>query len=137
MRVLSFLPLLSLAYAQGQDPLTTGNQALNNPFGEAEYNELGTFWKKRDATCWWSDYDHVADLNTGTADVCTNAPGHVYLVGRRESLESCNKAKQECLEREEGLEKEITRLKGEVDTLRTSINSRKTLKPGRNSQEYY
>lgn len=40
MRALSFLPLLSLAYAQGQDPLTTGNQALSNPFGEAEYNEL-------------------------------------------------------------------------------------------------
>ncbi|KAB8272033.1 hypothetical protein BDV30DRAFT_227756 [Aspergillus minisclerotigenes] len=130
-RFSELLPLLSLAYAQGQDPLTARNQALNNHFGEAEYNELGAFCKKGDATCWWSDYDHVADLNTGTADVCINAPGHVYLVDRRESLESCNKAKQE------GLEKEITRLKGEVDTSRTSINSRKTVKPGRNSQEYY
>ncbi|KAB8211141.1 hypothetical protein BDV34DRAFT_219746 [Aspergillus parasiticus] len=67
---------------------------------------------------WWSDYDHVADLNTGAADVCTHALGHVYLVGRKESLESCNKAKQECFEEAKGVRKESFNLQEEVNTLR-------------------
>ncbi|KAE8344355.1 hypothetical protein BDV24DRAFT_160498 [Aspergillus arachidicola] len=183
MRALSRLPHLSLAYAQGQDPLTAGDQAANDRLRESEYNGIcanpsdaevqlvegissiaacalafgeiegckGRFWEKRDVTCWWSDYDHVADLNTGTADVCTNATGHVYLVGRKESLESCNKAKQECLEEAKGLRKEISNLQEELNTLRRTwgkmliypqkrITSSKywpTVEPSRNGQGYY
>ncbi|KAE8333347.1 hypothetical protein BDV39DRAFT_199074 [Aspergillus sergii] len=40
MRALSRLPLLSLAYALGQDPLTAGDQAANDRLRESEYNEL-------------------------------------------------------------------------------------------------
>ncbi|KAK6835590.1 hypothetical protein RU639_002100 [Aspergillus parasiticus] len=135
MRALSRLPLLSLAYAQGQDPLTRRRSTAG----------------RREMSRWWSDYDHVADLNTGAADVCTHALGHVYLVGRKESLESCNKAKQECFEEAKGVRKESFNLQEEVNTLRRTwgkmlmypqkrITSSKywpTVEPSRNSQGYY
>ncbi|BAE55925.1 unnamed protein product [Aspergillus oryzae RIB40] len=35
----------------------------------------GALWKKKDATCWWSD--HATDFET---DIYTDAPGYVYMV---------------------------------------------------------
>ncbi|KAB8245411.1 hypothetical protein BDV35DRAFT_381510 [Aspergillus flavus] len=35
----------------------------------------GALWKKKDATCWWSD--HATDFET---DIYTDAPGYVYMI---------------------------------------------------------
>ncbi|KOC17498.1 hypothetical protein AFLA70_419g001150 [Aspergillus flavus AF70] len=40
MRVLSLLPLLSLACAQGQAPLNAEGQAASDPLGEQGYNKV-------------------------------------------------------------------------------------------------
>ncbi|RAQ49768.1 hypothetical protein AFGD_002567 [Aspergillus flavus] len=109
MRPLTLLPLLSIAYAQGQDPITA-EDSPDHPLGESEYNKVyanssdtevqywndkiknvpsieactlacseipgykGALWKKKDATCWWSD--HATDFET---DIYTDVPGYVYM----------------------------------------------------------
>ncbi|KOC17499.1 hypothetical protein AFLA70_419g001151 [Aspergillus flavus AF70] len=84
----------------------------------------GTFWKKQDATCWWSDHDHVADLDAETTDpcACTNAPGYVYMTVRRESPESCAEAKEKCLEKSKSLEGDVSRLETELDRIRNKLS---------------
>lgn len=76
----------------------------------------GALWKKKDATCWWSD--HATDFET---DIYTDVPGYVYMVGRKESLESWREAKEECLGNIEGLEKHAENLQKENDVLKTML----------------
>ncbi|UCK58482.1 hypothetical protein AFCA_001337 [Aspergillus flavus] len=58
----------------------------------------GALWKKKDATCWWSD--HATDFET---DIYTDAPGHAYMI--------------------KGLEKHAEDLQKENDVLKNALLS--------------